>query len=103
MIRPLLSAAALALLTLPATAQDYEECNILPGDGTSSTSNYEQIGTAACAQFCVETEGCAGWTYTPHNFNPDGAPGECRWVTVVGEITEPSSTASANYCGRPDA
>lgn len=103
MIRVLLFAAAVTGLAVSATAQDYESCSIQPGGGTSSNYNYELIGAAACAEFCGATEDCAGWTYTPHNFNPTGAPGECRWVSVVGEVTAASASASANFCGQPDA
>ncbi|MBF9043966.1 hypothetical protein HKCCE4037_11550 [Rhodobacterales bacterium HKCCE4037] len=100
MTRFLIPAALLACLALPAAAQEFEECQILPGGGASSNVDYNQIGTAACAEFCAATEGCAGWTYTPHNFNPDGAPGECRWVTEVGSVEPPAETASANFCGQ---
>ncbi len=96
----LLVSAALIVFALPAAGQDFEECRIIPGGGSSSSVDYTQIGTAACAEFCAATDSCAGWTYTPHNFNPTGAPGECRWVTEVGSVEPPAETASANFCGQ---
>lgn len=96
MIRLLLSAAVLVAVSLPATSQEYQNCSMYPGGSASATSNYEQVGPAACAQLCAATEGCTGWGYTPHNFNPDSAPGECRTMPVVGDI----EASDRNFCGQ---
>ena len=91
MIRPI----AFAALLLPAAAfaQD-ETCSFETNSGTLSTS-YELIGAEACMTSCAETDGCGAWLYTPHNFNPTGAPGECR---LYGEASG-KVEASNQLCG----
>jgi len=91
---------AAALLAMPGVlaAEEAEKCNFTSNSGTLATS-YDQIGTEACTQFCAGTDGCTAWLYTPHNFNPTGAPGECRAYAEVGDKREPDSTASTQYCG----
>ncbi|MBW4983130.1 PAN domain-containing protein [Mameliella sp. CS4] len=100
MLRTLFMTAAVCLTAVPALAEDYEHCKLLPGS-TSAVFNYEQVGPAACEQLCRDTEGCIAWSYTPHNFNPKSAPGECRTLADVSD----DEGSDKDYCGflDPDA
>lgn len=82
--------------TTSALAQ--EECNFETNGGQIAVS-YELIGAEACAASCTDTESCTAWLYTPHNFNPDGAPGECALYAEASGIRAPDETASTQYCG----
>lgn len=90
-------ALSLALL-VPAIATAQEECNFETNSGTLAQS-YELIGVEACTDFCSETDGCTAWLYTPHNFNPEGAPGDCRLYAEASGTREPDETAPTQYCG----
>jgi len=60
-----------------ASAQEFDNCK-LQQPAALLAESYELVGAEACQSFCAETEGCKGWSYTPHNFNPTGGPGWCR-------------------------
>lgn len=91
----------LPLIGAPAIAADFESCNFETNSGTLST-NWEQIGPAACATFCAAEDGCTAWLYTPHNFSPKTAPGECRTYAEASGKRAPDSSAPNQFCGMID-
>lgn len=90
----MIAGAGLAAWAATAGA-DETKCNLLSANSALAI-DYEQVGTEACATLCKGTDGCVGWVYTPHNFNPKKAPGECRLVPDIK--TEEASTSK--FCGK---
>lgn len=88
----------IAAIFLPLAAAAQEECNFETNTGRIANS-YELIGVDACVAYCGETESCTAWLYTPHTFNPTGAPGQCQLYAEASGKREPNSTASTQYCG----
>lgn len=86
--------AACATAASKGFAQE-KNCKLYPEGGLLKQS-YDLIGPEACKAACTETNGCSAWSYTPHNFNPKSAPGECRLMEAVSEEAEDSR----GFCGR---
>lgn len=90
---------ALVLAALPALAEkDWQACNFETHSGRMTIS-YDLIGPQACVGFCAQTDGCTAWVYTPHNFNPRTAPGECALYAEASGTRAPDSTAPNQFCG----
>ena len=87
-------AVAAVVVSTAALADGPKKCELIAVNSTKV--NYEQVGTEACAALCKSTDGCAGWNYQPHNFNPKNAPGACWLLPDVSEEKESSN----KFCGR---
>ncbi|WP_141135874.1 hypothetical protein [Antarctobacter heliothermus] len=84
--------SALSALSGPSAAE--EGCKLYP-IGSVINYSYDLIGPDACLAQCAQTAGCVAWSYTPHNFNPGTAPGECRLLPDKGTRED----HSRDYCG----
>lgn len=85
--------AIIALNSQAIAAENH--CKLYPEGGLVGQS-YELVGAEACKEACTEADGCTAWSYTPHNFNPKNAPGECRMMSAVAEEVEDAR----DFCGR---
>lgn len=85
---------SLTFWAMPANAEE-AHCKYYPKVDLLLDS-YELIGPENCRAACTETEGCTAWSYTPHTFNPTGAPGRCRLMDDISEEVEDNR----DYCGR---
>ncbi len=90
--------AAFAAIALPMAAAAQEKCNFESNSGQMAESS-DLTGVAACTAFCTESDGCGAWLYTPHNFNPTGAPGHCQLYAEASGKREPDASASNQFCG----
>lgn len=87
-------AAGMAVFALQAGAEE-RHCRFYPKAGLIASA-YDLVGAEACKAACVATQGCAAWSYTPHNFRPDTGPGWCRLMAAVDEEVDDDR----DYCGR---
>lgn len=87
--------AALAISFAGPAAAEEKQCKLYPKAGLLANS-YDLVGAEACKSACQETDGCHGWSYTPHNFNPKTAPGQCRLMAEIGEEVEDQR----DFCGQ---
>ena len=94
-VRMLSIVAGMIAFAFVGAASAEEGWKLVPEGGVLSTS-YELIGPGACEASGVETDGRTAWSYLPHNFNPDTAPGQCRLLSAISA----EETDSREFCGR---
>lgn len=95
MYRMIVVASSMALAgVVPGWAQETENCRFMTNSGALHTS-YEQVGAEACMAQCSGRDDCGAWMYTPHNFSPKSAPGECILYSSAGDA-EPDDRL---FCG----
>ncbi|WP_323771156.1 PAN domain-containing protein [Antarctobacter sp.] len=99
-MRPVFLSACLAIglfvvSALPVAAED--GCKLYP-TGSVISYSYDLVGPEACLSHCAQTQGCVAWSYTPHNFNPKTAPGECRLLPDAGT----REAHARDFCGVVD-
>ena len=87
-------ALSIAISSTIAMAED-TKCNLFSANSALAI-DYNQIGTEACTALCKGTEGCIAWVYTPHNFNPKKAPGECRLLPDIRS----EEASNGKFCGK---